>query len=186
MPVKKPPITDAERQLMKQLRDEGHSFRDIAAQTGRTYNGVRTALDPDAREAARLATAARRAKAKEENPEAYYARERAQLRAFHARRPELKMLYSARESAKRQGIPFNLEESDIQIPDTCPVLGIKLEKASGERTYASPSLDRLVPELGYVKGNVCVISWRANKLKGEGLAAEHFKIAQWMVANGAA
>lgn len=185
MPIRKPLITADERALMEQLRSEGHTLRQIAVKTGRTYNGVRLALDPHAREAARLATAERRAKAKAEDPEAFYARERAQLRAYHARRPELKMLYSARESAKRQGIPFDLEESDIQIPDVCPVLGIELEKANGERTYASPSLDRLVPELGYVKGNVCVISWRANKLKGEGSAAEHFKIAQWMMANGA-
>ena len=53
-------------------------------------------------------------------------------------------------------------------------------------TYSSPSLDRLVPALGYVKGNVQVISWRANKLKGEGTAEDHRLIAEWMERNGAA
>ena len=186
MAVTRKNITSEERELMMQLRAEGKSFREIAKQLGRTYNGVRLALTPAAAEKARQATAARRAKAKAEDPEAFYAKERAQLRQYHQRKPELKMLYSARESAKRQGIPFDLTEEDIVIPDICPVLGLSIQKSSGSRTYGSPSLDRLVPELGYVKGNVQVISWRANKLKGEGTAAEHQLIARWMMTNGAA
>ena len=143
-------------------------------------------LNPAVAERSRLAIAARRAKAKATDSEAYYAKERAQLNAYHRRRPELKMLYSARESAKRQGIPFDLDEADIQIPEACPVLGIAIEKGFWHRTYNSPSLDRLVPALGYVKGNVQVISWRANKLKGEGTAEDHRLIAEWMERNGAA
>lgn len=178
-------ITIEERQQMEALREQGFSYRQIAQQLERTYNGVRSALNPEVAEQARLATAARRAKAKAEDSEAYYAKERAQLKAYHQRRPELKMLYSARESAKRQGIPFNLDVTDVEIPEVCPVLGIAIEKASGLRTYNSPSLDRLVPALGYVKGNVQVISWRANKLKGEGTAEDHRLIAEWMERNGA-
>jgi hypothetical protein len=33
--------------------------------------------------------------------------------------------------------------------------------------------------LGYVKGNVQVISWRANRLKSDGLPEEWTKIAEW-------
>ena len=184
--VTRPNITTEERKQMHQLREQGCSYRQIAKQLNRTYNGVRSAMNPEVAELARLATAARRAKAKEEDPDAYYKKERATLRAYHQRRPELKMLYSARESAKRQGLPFDIEEADIVIPETCPVLGLTIEKAAGSRTYNSPSLDKLVPALGYVKGNVQVISWRANKLKGEGTAKEHRLIAEWMESNGAA
>ena len=185
MAVRKKTISTNEIAVMQELRSAGCTYRQIAAKTGRTYNGVRCALDPAAREQARLVTAKRRAEAKADNPEAFYKKERAQQHAYHRRRPELKMLYSSRESAKRQGLPFNLDESDIQIPDQCPVLGIEIERANGSRNYNSPSIDRLVPKLGYVKGNVQVISWRANKLKGEGTATEHQQIAEWMIRNGA-
>ena len=186
MASRKKTISTLEVAAMQELRSGGCTYRQIAAKTGRTYNGVRCALDPAAREQARLVTAKRRAKAKADNPEAFYAKERAQANAFHRRRPEMKMLYSARESAKRQGIPFNLDESDIQIPSRCPVLGIEIQRADDLRTYNSPSIDKLVPELGYVKGNVQVISWRANKLKGEGTAKEHRLISEWMERHGAA
>lgn len=170
---------------MLALRAAGASYREIAGKLGRTYNGVRLALDERAREKSRQCTASRRKRLLAADPDAYYRHERQTSRAFHSRRPELKMLYSAKESAKSQGIPFNLEEADIVIPEVCPVLGLPIEKSGGSRTYNSPSLDRLVPSLGYVKGNVQVISWRANKLKGEGTATEHMLIAQWMLGQGA-
>jgi hypothetical protein len=36
----------------------------------------------------------------------------------------------------------------------------------GRRSGSSPSLDRIIPERGYVPGNIRVISDRANRLKG--------------------
>jgi hypothetical protein len=83
--------------------------------------------------------------------------------------PELRMLASARERAKKQGLPFDIELADIVIPEVCPLLGIPLVsglcKGKKGPTPESPSLDRLRPELGYVKGNVWVISHRANGIK---------------------
>lgn len=76
---------------------------------------------------------------------------------------EKKMFYAAKCRAKINNIPFNLEISDIVVPEYCPVLGFKLILSEDKNT--SPSLDRIVPELGYIKGNVRVISWRANWLK---------------------
>lgn len=57
--------------------------------------------------------------------------------------------------------------SDIIIPETCPMLGIKLEFGFDKQggNFNSPSLDRIIPELGYTKGNVMVISKRANMIK---------------------
>ena len=56
---------------------------------------------------------------------------------------------------------------DIVVPDVCPVLGIPIQKNHGHQGYFddSPSVDRIIPELGYTKGNVRVISNRANLLK---------------------
>ncbi|MHB8563307.1 MAG: hypothetical protein ACYDDA_05035 [Acidiferrobacteraceae bacterium] len=54
---------------------------------------------------------------------------------------------------------------DIIIPKTCPLLGIALERKPGVQAGSTPSLDRIDSSLGYVKGNVWVISWRANHIK---------------------
>src|ERR1019366_8526501 len=78
----------------------------------------------------------------------------------------LRLLQTARRRAKVDGIEFNLDKSDIVIPEVCPVSGIKLAAAALSRANNLPSLDRIDPEKGYVKGNVWVISWKANRLKG--------------------
>jgi hypothetical protein len=43
-------------------------------------------------------------------------------------------------------------------------------------------VDRINPALGYVPGNIAVISWRANNLKRDAAAAELRRIADWMDA----
>lgn len=75
----------------------------------------------------------------------------------------------AKVRAREKGLPFNLIPSDIIIPDVCPVLGCKMDVNRGGKTALpnSPSLDRVDPALGYVRGNVCVISHRANVLKSD-------------------
>ena len=70
--------------------------------------------------------------------------------------------------SKRAGIPFDLStEYVISIcPELCPVFGVKLEYGgAGQRRRTAASLDRIVPELGYVKGNVQVLSMLANRMK---------------------
>ena len=85
-----------------------------------------------------------------------------------SKRSKEQFLYStlmgAKSRAKLKGIPFDILVSDIDIPDKCPVLGIPL--LWGDRlTNSTPSIDRLIPEKGYVKGNCRVISMKANRLK---------------------
>ena len=81
-------------------------------------------------------------------------------------RMKSKMLSRSKHRAKRDNLPFNLQIEDIHIPLICPVLGIKLEFAKGGTAQDnSPSLDKIKPLLGYVKGNVWVISARANRIK---------------------
>jgi hypothetical protein len=95
-------------------------------------------------------------------------------------RPEKLILASAKQRARLHNLPFNLEVSDIVIPEVCPILSIKLKVNSKANADDSPSLDRLIPALGYVKGNVAIISHRANVIKSYGTADEHIKIADWM------
>lgn len=56
-----------------------------------------------------------------------------------------------KKRAKKRGIVFDLEVSDIVIPKLCPILGIELSFGNGRVHDASPSLDRIVPSKGYVK-----------------------------------
>jgi hypothetical protein len=95
---------------------------------------------------------------------------------------ENKMLMRAKSRAKKNGLDFNIDISDIVIPDICPVFGTKLEEfkgASGGRP-SSPALDRIDNSLGYVKGNVMVLSHLANQMKGSATAEELFKFANWV------
>src|SRR5260370_41742151 len=85
-----------------------------------------------------------------------------QTNEYKYRNKDVWMLLSARHRAKVGGIPFNITREDITIPEFCPVLGIKLESGTRQEHESSPSLDRVRPELGYIKGNVMVISHKAN------------------------
>lgn len=85
------------------------------------------------------------------------------------------MFNRAAHRAKKKGIEFDLEREDIQIPEQCPILGIKLKTNQTGRPgfFAdSPSLDRIDPLKGYTKDNVRVISNRANLLKSNALISE--------------
>ncbi len=87
-----------------------------------------------------------------------------------------------RQNCKHMGIPFELEFTDIYWPTHCPVLGIELDYwgETGKRAENSPSFDKIDPEKGYVKGNVNIISWRANRIKNDGTSLEHIKIAEYI------
>lgn len=100
------------------------------------------------------------------------------------RTPESKMLYDARTRAKKTGVPCTIGINDIIIPFVCPILGISIKKSSnGTWSDNSPSLDRIIPQLGYIPGNIAVISHRANVIKSYGTAEEHQKISEWIIKN---
>ena len=84
---------------------------------------------------------------------------------FKKRCPEKLLLSYAKSRAKKSGIDFNIEESDIIINEYCPVLGIKMVIGEEGGRSCSPSLDRVDNSKGYVKGNVQVISLKANTIK---------------------
>lgn len=45
-------------------------------------------------------------------------------------------------------------------------------ESTNKRHDGSPTIDRIINDLGYVKGNVIVISWRANRIKSDATLAE--------------
>jgi hypothetical protein len=88
-------------------------------------------------------------------------------REWEKKNVEKVLLKSAKGRAKKYGHLFDIEVSDIVVPEYCPLLGIKIEPREGGHgpKDSSPSLDRIDNTKGYVKGNVWVISWLANKMK---------------------
>jgi hypothetical protein len=83
------------------------------------------------------------------------------------------MWQHAKKRAKIIGVPFDILVTDLPaIPSVCPVFGIPIAKGTGKRSASSPSLDRIINRLGYVKGNLRIISWRANSLKSNATLQE--------------
>jgi hypothetical protein len=91
------------------------------------------------------------------------------------------MLRGCKHRAKLLNLPFDLSLSDIVVPKRCPVLGIPLIVNTGglKRGPNTPSVDRIKPERGYVKDNIVVISWRANRIKSDATVAELQKLAKF-------
>jgi len=79
--------------------------------------------------------------------------------------PRYGIWHSAKLRAKRANLPFDIRMTDIFIPAKCPLLDISLKFNRKRVQFNSPSLDRIVPELGYTLGNIQIISHRANSMK---------------------
>jgi hypothetical protein len=124
---------------------------------------------------------------KKEDIASWRSKNKEYLRTYRARNPEKAMYGRIKTKCKLEGIPFNLEVTDIVIPTHCPILGIplSLSNTSGQ-VDTSPSLDKYIPSLGYVKGNVNVISMRANVIKNSATTAEVRKLLKWMEEQDAA
>ena len=80
--------------------------------------------------------------------------------------------------AEKNRIEFNLDISDFDIPKFCPALGIEIT-INDPNKMNSPSIDRINPLLGYVKGNVRVISYRANQIKSNSFVEEMEKVLNY-------
>lgn len=96
--------------------------------------------------------------------------------------PASRLLALTKYRARKRGIPFDLTSEDVAIPAFCPVLGLPLFRNSGGRAQGpnSPTVDRISPSLGYVQGNVRVISSRANAIKSDSTPEELLRVAAYM------
>jgi hypothetical protein len=74
----------------------------------------------------------------------------------------------AKKRALTKELEFNIELKDIHIPKKCPILKVPLICS----TRYSPSIDRIYPDKGYVKGNIAVISTLANSMKANATPKE--------------
>jgi hypothetical protein len=119
----------------------------------------------------------------DKNRQTVYARNRKNKEWLRRLRPMYHCFMNARSRAKRNNIPFNVTYEDLlPLPTVCPVLGIKLDYAAVKANDECPSLDKIIPALGYIKGNVRVISYRANKLKNDANPEELKKVLDYCLS----
>jgi len=90
------------------------------------------------------------------------------------------MLSRASRRAAKTGLPCSITLDDIVIPEVCPVLGIPLVYGTRHVGPDSATLDKIYPALGYVPGNVQVLSQRANQMKSDASPAELLRFAAWV------
>ena len=101
-----------------------------------------------------------------ENPDYVRHRNEMDKNRRHANEHSIKLaiLRAAKSRAKAKNIEFDLDVSDITLPEMCPLLNIKLA-SNNKISDNSYSLDRIDSSKGYIKGNVWIISNRANAIK---------------------
>lgn len=87
------------------------------------------------------------------------------LRPRRNEHPCYDMWSNAKHRSVKQGVAFDLDLEDLEIPTHCALLGIPLLKGSSSHSDSSPTLNKIIPNKGYVKGNVQIISMRANRIK---------------------
>jgi len=84
--------------------------------------------------------------------------------------PEDQMIRAAKWRAKKKGLPFDLDLHRpwlaTEIAGGCALSGLPFG-SNPKRAWDSPSLDRIRPELGYVRSNVRMILWCLNSAFGD-------------------
>lgn len=106
---------------------------------------------------------------KKKHQENYYDKDKAEYRKLFYSEPRNRVhakLVSTKSLCRKRNIPFSITIDDVVIPSHCPLLGIELTCTVGKgRLDSTMSLDRIIPEIGYVPGNVRIISDLANRMK---------------------
>ena len=104
-----------------------------------------------------------------------------------------KHLHGVKRRAIKENIPYNLDieyfiDKDTKpdgqktgYPDYCPILGIKIDAKLG--ADHRPSFDKVIPEHGYLKGNVQIISYKANRLKSDMHIKDFRKFVEYIENN---
>lgn len=77
------------------------------------------------------------------------------------------LLNRVKIKATREKREFNLTREDIVIPAVCPILLIPIRLNDERMNKNSVSIDRVDNSKGYIKGNVKLISLRANAHKSD-------------------
>lgn len=93
-------------------------------------------------------------------------------------------LSNAKSRAKAHNLPFDITAQDIKDiwpkDNICPALGIPFTFGGKEdKNYSTPSLDRIIPSKGYVKGNIQIVSALANHIMSNATPDQVIQVGQY-------
>jgi len=94
-------------------------------------------------------------------------------------------LSKIRQKCKKKNIPMNID-ADYLISifpenNLCPALQIDMVFGGDKKErFNSPSVDRIIPDEGYVKGNVRFVCYLANAIMNDANADEILKVGEWL------
>jgi hypothetical protein len=98
------------------------------------------------------------------------------------------ILVPIRNRALEKGVSCTITAQHLRdiwpMDNRCPILKTTFLCGMEKGNPAGPSVDRIVPSLGYVPGNVAIISYRANRIKIDATILELRAVADWMVQMG--
>jgi|TARA_R110002051_G_scaffold298774_1_gene365760 hypothetical protein len=90
---------------------------------------------------------------------------------------------ASKRRARLKNLAFNLSSDYLEkiFPKTCicPILGYKMKVANISLGKLSPTLDRINPRLGYVKGNVEFVTNIANLMMTSATGRDIKKFVKW-------
>ena len=99
------------------------------------------------------------------------------------------LLAGAKSRAKINNLPFDLtlEWLETMVVSHCPITlqpldWTKEQIVNGRHGPSSPSIDKIIPELGYVQSNCAIVSFRGNRIKSDGTIDEFRRMVQYMAA----
>ena len=85
--------------------------------------------------------------------------------------------------AVKKNLPYDLDVDYLMsiYTDRCPVFGVKFirKKDRMDDSPWSPTVDRIIPELGYTRGNVIVVCRRANDIKSDATVNDIQQVADF-------
>ena len=109
----------------------------------------------------------------------YFCKECDKSRIFYRDKRKV-LLQAAKKRAKDKNLDFNLDLDDIILPQKCPILDIELKFNTNKVEPNSYSIDRIDNSKGYVKGNIQIISFKANTIKSFASLDEIEKVYHYM------
>ena len=94
---------------------------------------------------------------------------------YHAKDSKQLMYERAKSRAELKGVEFTISKDDIVVPDVCPVFNIPFQP----KGKFCASLDRIDSKIGYIPGNIAVITNFANMIKNNATPDELMHVALW-------
>ena len=101
-------------------------------------------------------------------------------RKNYIKNQKIQLFRSAKRRSIEHNLPFDIDLNYIEtvwpIDNICPIRKVKLIVGTNQSRNDSPSIDRIIPHLGYIKNNIVIMSYLANKTKADASIKELKKI----------